>query len=1121
VFGASKLVNILNDRLQTEGTQESADLVSLISDHDRSTAQEPITQPKRRLHGHIDLATRTEISGWVWDPKNPPARIRLELSEAEIPIATAIADIERAGLEKAGIGDGRHAFRIVLQPGALSNDAHSLHLRCAETAASVPGSPVLIEAISEARQEPSNPESQHIIDVKPAARPFPKPTRPEFGYCDRVSPTSVEGWAYDPAMPDTPLVMEVFIDGSHIFSVECNRARYDANGNPSKSVGFQVMVPAMFRDGASHEIEFRTRDGSPIALRGATGVQECWTLPAAGIPQQPSAGSSVIFGNLDPIQEHGAFGWAYDRDKPDHPVTLDFLVDGVFLASITCDGERPDVAAAGHPTSRLGFKVEVPSRYFDDLQHVMEVRTRPDDTRSFHTPQGHGGGWQTFRFPARNVIGQVDGLRDGAVRGWVYFHDRKTNTKSGGLKVLVTMQGQPVGQVTANGFRGDVANAFGCDPNCGFTFSPPSEIVAGRTIDLSFKVIPGNHALAGSPVSVSFPSMETLATIRELYDATEKIFTETWLLRDRLRRLKTKETYPLGNYDSWAREYQKLLAAAPNQLHGLLAEHDAGPLVSIICPAYKPRIKDFMAAVESVLAQSYRNWELIIADDASGSPELTACIQAFAKRDTRIKAVHLRENQGISGATNAAMAVAKGSYVALFDHDDLLASRAIEFMLAAALRTGALMLYSDEDKIDDSGSFSDGHFKPDWNYRLLLSINYICHLLLVERSQFDKVGVFRKECDGSQDHDMVLRLSEVIPHDKIVHVPEVLYHWRKTPASTAASGKSKSYTVAAGIRAIQDHLDRLGLPGSAKSPRDITCFEIEWQIAKEPEVTILIPYRDHIGMTRTCLEAIWANTDYENYKIILIDNWSTSNEAFLFADEMNAREGVRILRIEEPFNYSRLNNLAAEKTNSDFLLFLNNDVVVSNPKWLRALVGEMLADPRVGIVGSKLYYPGGLIQHGGVIIGAGGVADHAHKGLTMDEPGYFARSISAQDLSAVTAACLLCRRKAFDEVGGFDEKELQVAFNDVDLCLKVGAAGYRIIWTPGSEAEHRESISRGDDMRPDHQARFFHEHHVMMTRWKGSIAADGFYHRVFSRNSAPFTNLDPPSLAPSFRRIAE
>ena len=936
------------------------------------------------------------------------------------------------------------------------------------------------------------------------------------GYCDLLTAASVEGWAYDPAVPNQPLVMQVLIDGRRICSVTCDLARDDvvAAGYSSCKVGFYVAIPPTLQKDRDHVLEFRSLDGSPISLQDRFGPKRSWTLPKANTDPAPAKPRDIIVGNLDSVDEHEVRGWAYAKSAANVPVALDVFIDDEFQSLVTCDVDRADVGQAGHPNSKVGFVTRVPSQYFDGHPHILSIRSQKHESWRFETSQGDRGAQQRFCFSGQITDGHVDGLRDGAVRGWVFRHDIRTDTKSGGLQVLVTMQGHPVAQITAHGSRWDVAEAHDCDPNCGFAFYPPAQLVAGRTVEFDFRVIPGGHVLGGSPIRVNFPSLETVAAIRDMQEVTDKIFAELWLLRARLRRMAPTETYTVEHYDPWARQYQKALAAAPDRLDGLLpADGSPPPLISIVCPVFRPRLPDFIAAVQSVRAQSYTHWELIIVDDASKSLELTACIAAFREQDKRIKAVTQKKNSGISGATNAALARAKGRYVAFLDHDDLLATRAIEFMLAAALRTGAQMLYSDEDKIDDQDQFSEVNFKPDWNYRLMLAVNYVCHLLFVDRSLLQEAGPFRTACDGAQDHDIVLRLSELVRHDRIVHVPEVLYHWRKTPASTAASRKSKTYTVAAGMHAIQDHLDRKRLTGRAHSPRGITCFEIDWQIAREPAITIIIPYRDHIDMTRACLKALWANTDYANYRIVLVDNWSTSEVAFAFAAEMQQRDGVSVMRIEEPFNFSRLNNLAVAASRGDLVLFMNNDVFVSNPKWLRAMVGEMLADPRVGIVGNKLLYPSGRVQHGGVILGVGGVADHAHKGLPADDPGYVARAISAQDMSAVTAACMLCRRTAFEAVGGFDEQDLQVAFNDVDLCLKVGKAGYRVIWTPSSVAEHRESLSRGDDMRPEHQARFFSENEIMVRRWQEVLSADRFYHRAFSRLSGMFSDLATPSVA--------
>ena len=930
------------------------------------------------------------------------------------------------------------------------------------------------------------------------------------GFCDYFGATCIEGWAYDISTPGDPLVMELCIDGVSVDQVRCDLLREDviAAGLSVDRVGFCVALPSFVLDGSQHVIEFHNLDGSVISLKTAEGTRQSWVFPqAAGYPEI-SDEVPIVVGSLDEIQDSGVHGWAYDPDEPDVPVVLHVLVDGLFVESILCNLERPDVMSAGHLTSSVGFNFKIPHQYLDGCSHILEICPPTDRLKRLRFAAYEGPVMKEFKFPRFVAVGQVDGLRNGAVRGWAFVFDRVANAKMGGQQILVSIQGHPVAQIVAREFRADVASAHASDPNCGFSFFPPSKMVAGRTVEFQFKIIPGGHLLAGSPALINFPSMETVEIIQNITAEVDQLFTKMWLLRDRLRKLSPNETYTIENYNIWAQQYQKYLAAAPGQLDKLLPVDAPAPLVSVICPIYKPRIHDFLAAVESVRGQTYPYWELILVDDASGSAELTKNISEFSKADSRIKSITLKKNSGISGATNVAIDHAKGDYIALFDHDDLLVSRALEFMLAAALKTGAGMLYSDEDKIDDDGIFSEPNFKPDWNYRLLLAQNYVCHLLLVRRDYFEKVGPFRKECDGAQDHDIIIRLSEVIPHDQIAHVPEVLYHWRKTPMSTAASGKSKTYTVNAGIRAIQDHLDRKKISGKVHSPREITCFEIEWKLNREPKITIIIPYREHVSMTLECLNSIFECTKYNNYDIILVDNWSTSDEALEFAEIMKSRAGITVLRVEEPFNYSRLNNIAVEKSSGELLLFMNNDVFVSDPNWLRAMVGELEADDRVGIVGAKLFYPTGLVQHGGVILGVGGVADHAHKGLTMDDPGYVARAICAQELSAVTAACLLCRRAAFEEVGGFDEHDLMVAFNDVDLCLKVGKAGYRIIWTPNAIAEHRESLSRGDDMRPDQQSRFFHENEIMMTRWKQEISQDRFYHRFFSKKSGIFNDVE-------------
>lgn len=932
------------------------------------------------------------------------------------------------------------------------------------------------------------------------------------GFVDQLNEFEVVGWVHDPAFPGYPVKLSVAIDDHVIETLSADIPRPDiaAHGYKQPKAGFRVQIPERFRDGAEHRLEFRDGAGSPLALtNAATGsLQPVWAV-ATAIPlgnAPPPAASLVV--HLDDISAAGVTGWAYNEANLLEPTTLALHIDGKPIADSRCDLPRADVKAAGHPTDLVGFRASIPAEDFDDAPHVLEFRG------TLGEPANLPGGTSRCRFRLSSMahFGRTDGLHDGAIRGWALRHERTSGRKEGGLQVLISFNGQPVAQLAAGEFRADVAEAHGADPNCGFAFVPPPDLFGGKTVEVRCRTVPAGIELDNSPCHVTFPDAGVSGKLQEILKSTEEMFVDLWTLRAELKRLLPGEEFNIHRYDAWARAYARHLAAAPAPEP--LADSPSAPLVSVICPAYRPREKDFVAAVESVIAQTYRNWELIIIDDASGSAELAACMRQLAARDRRIRLVLQRKNGGISAATNAGLGLAKGKYVAFFDHDDLLAERTLEFMVAAALRSGAKLLYCDEDKVDDAGRYSEVNFKPDWNYRLVLAQNYVCHLLFVEREHLAKAGKLRSECDGAQDHDLILRLAEITPPEQIHHVSEILYHWRKTPSSTAASGGNKGYAAAAGVRAVSSHLERRGLRARVAAPGGVTRYEISWSLPHHPSVTMIIPFREHIGITRACIEAIRAVTEYPKFRILLVNNWSTSEEAFGFCGEMSETPGVGVIRVEEPFNFSRLNNVAAGKADTEYLLFMNNDVIVRQPDWLAQMMGEAMADPRVAIVGNKLLYPNGLVQHGGIVLGVGGVADHAHRGLRGDAPGYMARAACAQELSAVTAACMLCRRDVFEKVGGFDEHALAVAYNDVDLCLKVRAAGHKIVWTPASVAEHRESLSRGSDFRPEHQARFFIENGVMQTRWQSALARDPHYNSHFSRRGGIFRDLAVPTPSP-------
>ncbi len=833
--------------------------------------------------------------------------------------------------------------------------------------------------------------------------------------------------------------------------------------------------------------------------------------PAPARPGKAAAAPSApaVVGFIDRMEDDVIEGWAVDPANAKTPATLRVMIDGHLVDTVVCDLLRQDVEARRLGVAKVGFFYRIPERFQDGMRHVLALSTLTGAPAAL--PSRAGTGLAEWHFCLRNptrIEGVVDGLVEGLIRGWALRVNERDGSRHGGVPILVTCNGRPLTQLTADQFRPDVAETFGADPAAGFAFSPPPELRLGRPITLSFRALPDGVELLNSPMTVELPSSRGADRIQALTAQTDELFRIALKLRQELKSLVAPPTYELGDYPNWA---TRALAHARDRAiarYGADALADA-PLVSIVCPVFRPRLADFLAAVDSVRAQTYANWELLLVDDASGDADLTAAITGLARADARIRPFVQRRNGGISRATNHALADARGDFVAFFDHDDLLEPAAIEILVRAARRTGAKLLYSDEDKIDAGGRFSEPHLKPDWNPRLLLSINYICHLVLAARDAVAAAGPLDPAMDGAQDHDFLLRLTERLEPTQIHHVPEVLYHWRKSANSTAVSRAAKPHAADAGERAIDAHLRRRALPARVESrfTEGVHTYRVLWRFGRAPRVAIIIPFKDHIDITRLCVERILAVTEGVEYEILLVDNWSESAEAQEFCATIANDPRMRVLRVEEPFNYSRLNNLAVAETAAPFLLFLNNDVIVSQPDWLRVLTDEARADARVGAVGAKLLYPNGSVQHAGVVLGVGGIADHIHRGLPGAAPGYVARAICAQELSAVTAACMLVRAEAFRAVGGFDAAELPVAFNDVDLCLKLRRAGWAVVWTPDVVAEHRESMSRGSDHQEANIARFLAEEYAMRARWDDVLPFDPFYNAQFSRESGIYREL--------------
>jgi GT2 family glycosyltransferase len=510
----------------------------------------------------------------------------------------------------------------------------------------------------------------------------------------------------------------------------------------------------------------------------------------------------------------------------------------------------------------------------------------------------------------------------------------------------------------------------------------------------------------------------------------------------------------------------------------------ATPLVSFVIPVYKPQLIHLEHAIASVLEQSDPSYEVVLCDDGSDDPEITAALGRLAKADRRIVVTALAENRGISAATNRAIESSSGSFVAFLDQDDLVAPRAV-----SALRTAleanpdADVVYSDEDKVDHNGLRYDPLFKPEWSPDLLLSFAYTCHLTYVRRTVIDAIGGLRGEFDGSQDYDLALRATEVAR--SIVHLPDVLYHWRATPTSTASGAAAKPWAFEAGERAVADAIARRGEPGEVVSdPRFPGRYHVRRAITGSPTVSVIIPFRDEPSLLALCASSIRHDPGYEHMELLLVDNGSELPETRALLERLGSEPDVRIIDAPGPFNWAAINNAAARQATGDVLLFLNNDIEARQGGWLHAMLGHALR-PDVGAVGARLLYPDGTIQHAGVVLGLGGIAGHVLRGLPGDRPGYNSMAIVTRESSVLTGACLMVRKDVFFEVGGFDE-QLAVAFNDVDFSLKLREHGYRLVYTPLAELVHYESKSRGhtDDK---------FESERILGRWSNALRAGDPY----------------------------
>jgi O-antigen biosynthesis protein len=527
-------------------------------------------------------------------------------------------------------------------------------------------------------------------------------------------------------------------------------------------------------------------------------------------------------------------------------------------------------------------------------------------------------------------------------------------------------------------------------------------------------------------------------------------------------------------------------------------------------PVSAPPLCNLSAAIDSLRGQLYRNWKLCVLTDESLPENIRRRLTRLAKCDCRIELRQRSEPGEIALALNEALALAGGEFVFFLGSEDKLAPTAL-YRVAEAINhhPGTCLIYSDEDRLDSDGFRINPHFKSDWNWPLLLAQNYVSQLT-VFRSDLAKSLGFREGFGGSHEYDLLLRFAEQIEPNQIYHLSRVLYHRRKR----AQSVEAKERLSAGAIKAVVQHLERQRIRAKISLARDTASRRIRYLLPEiQPTVSIIIPTRDRVELLRPCVQSLLEKTTYSRFEVIVVDNGSSESTALRYLASLSRDPRVRVLRHDEEFNYSRLSNCGVQRANADFVLLLNNDVSVIEPGWLQEMVSHGI-QPEVGAVGARLLYPDDRVQQAGVILGAGlhGVAEVAHRGLARGDPGYFSRAILAQELSVVGAACMLVRREVYLEVGGFDERDLKIAFNDIDFCLKLRARGYRIIYAPAAELYHHEHASRGSEYTEANKQRFIREIQFMKEKWKDTLLSDPAYNPNLSLDEL-FTLCFPPRAA--------
>jgi GT2 family glycosyltransferase len=562
------------------------------------------------------------------------------------------------------------------------------------------------------------------------------------------------------------------------------------------------------------------------------------------------------------------------------------------------------------------------------------------------------------------------------------------------------------------------------------------------------------------------------------------------------------------SYQQWLKHESFDSVKYQNDLAEKVSQLQYQPLISVILPTYNTNPTWLRQTLDSVLNQIYQTWELCVADDASSLRDVRDILNEYAARDPRIKLIFRQENGHISEASNSAITLATGSFLALLDHDDTLAPDALLWVAKAIHQhPNAAIIYSDEDKLDRKGARTEPYFKCDWNHTLFLQQNMINHLGVYRTVLVNAMGGFRKGFEGAQDYDLALRVSEQCTPAQIIHIPRVLYHWRIHNKSTSSNINTKSYAAVAARRAVEEHMHRTSVEASVTETEGIY-HRIQYTLPDPlPMVSIIIPTKNNHRLLQRCISGLRGTIQNSNFEILIIDNGSSDHQTLQQLHELNNTKQIKVIADARPFNFSALNNHAVQKAQGEYLLFLNDDTEAIHKGWFEEML-SVATRPDTGAVGARLLFPDKSLQHAGVILGLGGVAGHSHKYLKPGQPDYFGRSMLMQEISAVTGACMMLRKKVFQEAGGFDETNLAVAFNDVDLCLKIRTLGYKVIYNPYAELMHYESYSRGNDLEQKHLDRFMKENKYMLAKWKKWIDNDPAYSPNLTRIAENFSIAD-------------